>query len=343
MMLRNHFSALILVSGLLMFSLQSQAGCVFNKGYSAVNNIVSLPDMFIPIPRNATPGTALGSKIAITNGTNTQLKCDANASGYYYMMLALASPGIETSTPRVYPTDLAGIGVKIWSEFSGVYELDNEFDTPQAWYGTYNSSGTAVYVNRGIKSVYLQYYVTGPITAGVATLKSELVAWADSEISGVTSGLTYARMTINGTATFNYVTCETPNITVDLQKHNVQELFAVGVTSTPTPFNFVMNNCPKNLSSVNYTFRPAPGINLAGTGTGSYLTLSGDSTADGVGIQMLYDDETLVPFNNKIQYTGYVKATGGSYTIPMKARYIRTGPLRPGTANSAVEFDMTYE
>ncbi|MGK9174649.1 type 1 fimbrial protein [Yokenella regensburgei] len=324
-------------------SLQSRAGCEFKPGNSVAINTLSLADVSIPLPHNAPPGTALGSKIAVPNGSTTITRCTPNADNYYYMMLALVSPGTETSIPKVYPTNLPGIGVKIWSEFRGTYELSDQLNTPTAWYETLSSTGVATDVARGIKSVYLQYYVTGPVTPGEVNLDTELVAWGNSYISTVAEGLTYARMTIKGKATFDYTGCETPNITVNLNKHKSQAFPTVGSTSASTAFNFTMNDCPKNLNSVSYTFKPAPGIYLAGTGTSRYLTLTADSGATGVGIQMLYNDETLVPFNTKIEYLDYVQATGGSYIIPMKARYIRTGTITGGTANSAVEFEMDYE
>ncbi|MGK9176074.1 type 1 fimbrial protein, partial [Yokenella regensburgei] len=114
--------------------------------------------------------------------------------------------------------------------------------------------------------------------------------------------------------------------------------------STPVSFNFEINNCDPGLNSVSYTFKPASGITLQGSGNNQYLTLDSSSTASGVGVQLLKNDGiTAVPFNVKTAFTGYVKATGGSYTIPMKARYVRTGTISAGTANSAAEFVMTYE
>ncbi len=96
---------------------------------------------------------------------------------------------------------------------------------------------------------------------------------------------------------------------------------------------------------MNYAFKPAAGITLENSGSvNQYLTLSSDSDATGVGVQVLYDDGTIVPFNSKIKYTGYSSTTGGSYTIPMKARYIKTAStMTGGKANSALEFTMSYE
>lgn len=334
---------LALFFGALAFSLQSQSGCVFQAGSSVANNTYTLADMSISLPHNATIGTALGNKIVVPDGSGTVTRCTPNASNDYYMMLGLVSPGTETSTPKVFPTNLPGIGVKIWSEFNGTYELGDQMAPPEQWYRTHSNSGNVTSVTRRIRDVYLQFYVIGPVTPGEVNLSSELIAWADSNVSSVADSLTYARMTIKTRVTFDYAGCETPNITVNLNTHKSQAFPSVGSTSPSTLFNFAINNCPKNLTSVKYTFKTAPGINLAGSGTGQHLTLSADSSATGVGIQVLYDDETLIPFNIPIEYTDYVSSQGGSYVIPMKARYIRTGTITGGTANSAVEFEMSYE
>ena len=142
-------------------------------------------------------------------------------------------------------------------------------------------------------------------------------------------------------------TCKTPDITVNLGKHQRSEFTGLNTTTSAKPFVFAINDCDPGLNSVNYTFKPASGITVGGSGTTQHITLDSASTANGVGIQMLYDSgagNTLVPLNQKTTFTGYNKTLGGSYTIPMKARYIQTAAnISGGTANSAIEFTMSYE
>lgn len=102
------------------------------------------------------------------------------------------------------------------------------------------------------------------------------------------------------------------------------------------------------MTAVKFTFKPAAGITLVNSGTAAqHLSLKSGSTASGVGVQVLYQDGTLIPFNTASDITlssGYNATTGGSFTVPMKARYIQTAStVAGGTANSAVEFTMTYE
>ena len=138
--------------------------------------------------------------------------------------------------------------------------------------------------------------------------------------------------------------CETPDISVDLKKHSRSDFPSVGSTSSATPFNFEIKKCSKSMTAVKYTFKPAAGINLVNSGASvQHITLRSGSTASGVGVQVLYANDILVPFNSAQIYGGYSPSLGGDYVIPMKARYIRTGEVSPGSANSAVEFTMSYE
>ncbi|AOX99061.1 hypothetical protein BJP62_00495 [Jeongeupia sp. USM3] len=76
----------------------------------------------------------------------------------------------------------------------------------------------------------------------------------------------------------------------------------------------------------------------------SVVALDAASTATGLGVQLL--DDSSVPFPLGVARTmgSYSTATGGSYTIPLKARYYKTAAnVGPGSANSSMTFTMTYQ
>lgn len=52
---------------------------------------------------------------------------------------------------------------------------------------------------------------------------------------------------------------------------------------------------------------------------------------------------TPVAFEHKYAATGYDKTKGDGFDILLHARYIRTGTVSAGSANSAAEFEMSYE
>jgi len=241
--------------------------------------------------------------------------------------------------PNVYETNVPGIGIIVWADFQIAMNVGNTL-TP--WWKIAAGGNHGLYIS----NVKMQFYVTGPVSSGTVTFSGPFVeSWGNSPLPIATGALKYAEMEVNGSVSIQSSTCETPNISVDLDKHLSSEFSGINSKSTAKAFNFEIKKCDPGMNSVNYTFKPAAGVTLKQAGTSNqYITLDGSSTATGVGIQVLYENDTLVPFNSKIKYTGYNKTTGGSYTIPMKARYIQTAStITGGTANSAVEFTMSYE
>ncbi|WP_235996030.1 MULTISPECIES: fimbrial protein [unclassified Burkholderia] len=85
--------------------------------------------------------------------------------------------------------------------------------------------------------------------------------------------------------------------------------------------------------------------------TSKTLSLSKDSTAGGVGLQILKDDEVLgygpesAAIGNTNQWLGGSVAQGAAgMTIPLRARYVQTSPrITSGTANAIANFTMSYQ
>lgn len=328
-----NITRIVIALGLLSCSSMSWAGCYVSGGvysYSA-----TLPTQSFAVPQNTPVGTAVGNVMSVGRGSGRSISCSGGAS-YTHLIFGTALTPSDSSD--IYKTNIEGIGIKVWNDFSGTVVVAN---TIKRWYLI--TSASSYSGNAWLTNIKAQYYVIGPVAAGNVSVSNLVVdAWANTATT-TSGGALYNRLTMNGTATVNVAACETPDITVNLQKHDRAGFPNVGSTSATTPFTFKLNNCDTGMTSVSYTFKPASGITLNGSGTGQYLSLDDSSTASGVGVQVLYENGTNVPFNTKTAFTGYNKTTGGDYTIPMKARYIRTGDISGGTANSAVEFTMSYE
>ncbi|GJL38561.1 hypothetical protein TUM17576_53810 [Enterobacter hormaechei] len=334
------FLKLAILAILIIMSPLTRAGCTANP---PTNFDITLPSKTFTVSRNQPPGP-IGSELyfpgpGITNYASCALP---NTT---YELIGFLSPMTKVTHPLlpddVYKTSLEGIGFQIRSVWSNSVIIGND---PRLYFTigpNYTGGGGGLWLS----NIYIQFYVTGTVTNGDVTLPSPLVGgWVTTSLS-TSDGALFQNVNIKGgPITVNVAACKTPDIHVDLQKHASSDFPTVGATSPATPFNFEIQNCDPNINSVNYTFKPAPGVSLVSDGNSDqHITLDSASSASGVGIQVLYNNDTLVPFNSKITYTGYNKTTGGSYTIPMKARYIRTGAVTAGTANSAVEFIMTYE
>lgn len=328
-------------SALLLLSEQSLASCWLDtaKGTTAPTSYsYNIPSTSFTLARDFKPGTAITSVFSVPQGPLASVRCDAAGMS----LLKLETTMEESSYPGIYKTNVPGIGIKIWEDWS-----NTSFSTVnvtlskdlQYWYNW----RTSLAMDNAILYIKFQFYAIGPISAGNVQLEIPTVsAWANTTVSEV-GAVNYGLLNITGGFPVTVRSCKTPDISVNLGKHSNSDFPAVNSTSAATPFNFVINDCDPSMNSVSYTFAPATGISINGSGAYESLTLDSASSASGVGIQVLYNNDTLVPFNSKITYTGYNKTTGGSYTIPMKARYIRTGAVTAGTANSAVEFIMTYE
>lgn len=287
------------------------------------------------VAKNQAPNTTIGSPVILKPEPQLpypSISCTTKNVSYF---ISCFSGCVASEYADIYKTNVDGIGVKIKASSLIIN------NTPSVYNSTsHMASGTI-----SVPYITLQFYVIGPVQTGDVNLSGiTLRGWANTTSANITgAGFTYS-ISFKGTVEFKSGSCTTPNITVNLNKHAASDFASVGATSAPVPFNFEINNCDPGLTSVSYTFQPASGVTLQGSGNNQYLTLDSSSTASGVGVQVLYDDGiTAVPFNTKTAFSGYNTSTGGSYTIPMKARYVRTGTISPGTANSAAEFVMAYE
>ena len=84
--------------------------------------------------------------------------------------------------------------------------------------------------------------------------------------------------------------------------------------------------------------------------TSSVVTLTGDSTASGVGVQFFYNGSgplTMGPDSSAAGATGqfFIQSTTAAQTLtlPFQAQYIRTGELVPGSANALASITFSYQ
>lgn len=325
----NVYYILLFILMFLVISPLSYASC---NSSGIISSVIATTTLTVPRDRGVGP---IGSVITLPSGVATYVYC---TPGVVSMMLKLGSTMTESVIPGVYDTNVPGIGIKVWNTFSGSVDIGNNLSY---WYSPSSSAHVGYSAGAVIVAVNIQFYVTGPVSFGTVNFPDPFVeSWANTEVS------------LNGATRYNALritpvivssgACETPDISVKLGEHFGYEFSGTGSKSSVKKFDFKLNSCATGMSAVSYRFEPATGVNVIGTGNDQYLTLDSTSTAKGVGIQVLYDNESNIPFGTKIKYTGYVGA--GNYTIPMKARYIMTGPIIvPGSANSALEFTMTYE
>ncbi|QOT78050.1 fimbrial protein [Cupriavidus basilensis] len=153
-------------------------------------------------------------------------------------------------------------------------------------------------------------------------------------------------LAINLAATVRLVngTCSTPDQSVALPSMVLYKFKGVGSTgdqSGTKGFDLRFNNCPPGFARVGYTLTPIGGPLPALAGA---LPVAGGSTAKGVAIQITGTNGTPATFNQSFPLSAYNSSTGGSYTIPMNARYIQTeSTVTPGTISGMMSVLVDYQ
>ncbi|MBU4633507.1 fimbrial protein [Pseudomonas chlororaphis] len=158
-----------------------------------------------------------------------------------------------------------------------------------------------------------------------------------SNKNGLAIALSATVKLINGT-------CSTPDQSVMLSKIVLEKFKGVGSTgdqSGTKGFNLQFNNCPPSFARVSYELSPIGGALPAIVGA---LPVAGGSTAKGVAIQITDTNGTPAKFNQRFALSAYNSSTGGSYTIPMNARYIQTAAtITPGTISGMMSVLVDYQ
>lgn len=318
---------------LMIASCTAFANC--SSGTSSYSS--NIADLNISIPQNAPMGP-IGNVISFPSGPSVSVTC--SGSGANYAMLKYGTSMIESSTAGVYKTNVPGIGFKIWDDFSGSTITQNSpvSNDLKQWYKVSVSAwnGTAWLTN-----VKLQFYITGPVATGKDTFSGVSVeSWLGPSTS-TSQSAHYQTLNISGSINVTAGTCDTSSFSVDMGTHKSSEFENVGSQSTPTSFSIALRNCASAVKSIYYMLTPPPGVQIQGSGANENLSLTSSSTADGVGVQVLDDKGSLIPLNTEIKFSGYNLSANDD--IPLQVQYIRTGVVKPGTANSAVEFTMFYK
>ncbi|MFK0094925.1 fimbrial protein [Pseudomonas sp. NPDC090592] len=131
---------------------------------------------------------------------------------------------------------------------------------------------------------------------------------------------------------------------VDLQTWDKSHFVGIGTTTATVPFSITLSNCktdPGGLTRASIELDPANG-SAPVPGLDSVFTLTADSTAEGVGIQVLKDDGTPLALQ---QEEDLQAIQDGVTVLNFGARFYQTGDtsaIRAGEANGALNFTLRY-
>lgn len=135
--------------------------------------------------------------------------------------------------------------------------------------------------------------------------------------------------------------CQTPDLSVQLGSHKASAFSGRGSTTPAVNFNVAIKNCPAGMSQVKYEISAPDGIVDASNGV---MALAASSTAKGVGIRLTDSNDRALKFNSQYTLSSYKAATGGTYSVPLRASYYQTGSgaVTSGTANGSLVFILSY-
>ncbi|CAJ0697562.1 fimbrial protein [Ralstonia holmesii] len=314
--LSRHTRTALALSLLIGSVAPARALCSFDSGYSTGVMTYTLPSNLV-VPRNATIGTVIWTSPLQTVPSTQKWGCNT-----YWMLGMVNAVGAtaNAATPSYLPIGNTGLA---W-----VFETYNDIA-----YGISKPNNS--YVMPGTLSFSIKIVAIGPIKAGASIQQGvlgSLSAGGDIAIYTIKAG---------NTVSVSALTCKTPGVTVKMGDKNYLSLFqGAGTTLAPVNFSIALNECPAGISKVSYQLVPNTQILDAAR---SVIALDADSTAKGVGLQLLTNAGNPLPLKTNIQFGGYSKL-GGNFNLPLKAAYRQTeSAVGPGTANSSVTFVMSYE
>nr|WP_318382911.1 fimbrial protein [uncultured Enterobacter sp.] len=322
--------ALLILTGCL-FSTAVFANCLINGGGPHAEVNFSPPTLIVNA--DAEPGTIIHTESQIA--PYVALHCDGLGEIWQgYVTLSDAQKVVNSPHEGVYETGVPGIGFRAaWANNTNAALNAGNLLSP--WH-----KGTAT-VEKGIDypitlNATIQFVVTGPVSSGVIDSSKLNANWQYDDI--IMGTLRFTNVAVNVQA--NSCRLVERNIVVPLKTITLDD-FDNGYSPVVSDdsFRIALEDCPANMK-VDYQFTSAGSTGVSG----DRLTLSiasGSGAAEGVGIQILDSSGFAHLFDSP--YTQVEQTTENqSITIPLKARYIQTGPLKGGSVDAVATFEIYY-
>lgn len=209
---------------------------------------------------------------------------------------------------------------------------------------TYPASGTSGIAYQLGWTAKVTFIKTGAaLKSGVyqiPTINAAVLTAYNNEVN--TAQVLISPTTITVTASGCIVGTKSAN--VNLGTIDIRTLPTVGSTSPSGSFN-VSLTCDANVAvSAVMSDQTTP------SNTSSVATLTGDSTASGVGVQFFYKGTGPLMMGPDSSAAGttnqfFIQSTTAAQTLslPFQAQYIRTGELVPGSANALASITFSYQ
>jgi type 1 fimbria pilin len=199
--------------------------------------------------------------------------------------------------------------------------------------------------NITVRAIFVAY---GAVKAGASALSSIPVVaegYETSDNAGKLWPQSAPVYTGSATGALNSATCsvQTQALAVYLPKANVRSFDAgLGAVAGRQAFQLEFTCSTGTQVSIVITDVVTP------ANRSNALTLSPESTAKGIGVQVLKGDGTPVLFGPDavgvtVENQWLIGSSpNGILVLPLSAQYIRTGPIIPGSIKAMATFTMSY-
>ena len=347
--------------------------CTYTNGIQPAVGSMPLQISAITVGRDVPVGTEVyRQRFNIAAGQVPRLECLYAPYQQWSELTVDTSYGLANVTSgtyanKVYRTSIPGLGVAFNSVGGPLPRQTNK-----SW--TSCSSGFRCLVPLdGPSNFELILIKVGDVSPGVLVGSTLPVVsffgnFNDARVLGF-------KMGISGNIQIVSRTCSTPDVVVPMGTHQTKTFTGLNSASGWVDFAIQLNNCPAFTGTFSTTgpgWISQSGNSPSGTGTSGalvnntlqyrvdpartainpgngVLTLDPTSTgsspaASGVGVQIGTTNGNGLPLSTN-QNTGLaLRATEGSYSIPLRARYLQTqAKVTPGPANASATFTIIYQ
>lgn len=195
-------------------------------------------------------------------------------------------------------------------------------------------------------NVKVDFVVTGPLPASATlTATSEIkMSYVTSDSGGPWAQTSPLSGSASGSITASTCSVNQKMVGVTLDPVSIADLSArVGMTAAPKAFSLSLI-CPTGIKPFVTLTDNTNNANRTTT-----LNLTPDSSAQGVGIQILNSSDTPVAFGPDSAVAGNTNqfllgtSVGGTSEYPFKAQYISTGHVRAGSVTGIATFTLSYQ
>lgn len=294
------------------------------------------------------PGNVIGSTWSATVSVQQVFWCGfvfTCSKGTLEPSSSAVSSGMSVTVDgvnyTVFETGVPGVGYIIGlKDFNGSTYVPLQTTVTQS-YPADGTNGYATDLGWSAKVTFIKtgtalksgVYQTPTINAAILTAYNNETKTAKVIINPTTITVTASGCTV-GTKSAN----------VDLGTLDIRTLPTVGSTSPSGSFTVGLT-CDANIAvNAVMTDQTTP------SNTSSVVTLTGESTASGVGVQFFYNGTGPLMMGPDSSASGttnqfFIQTTTSAQTLslPFQAQYIRTGEIVPGTANALASITFSYQ